>query len=426
MSSAPPISHIYQQMYRLIISQLMYDGYIQLASTLRKTVNEGRCCGPSEKLFEIVKADIIAQESFVRDDSEIRERNISCLNLATDADTTATSPELCLYETIFITAHKDVCRACAFNIEGTLIATGSADASIKIMDVERALNRDYSPFDSEPEFTGADTHPVIRTLYDHIDEVKCLAFHSNEYLLASGSKDCTVKFFDFSKASAKRACKTILEVAPVRALAFHPLGEHVIVGTENPVLRMYVVETSSCFVSPVPADQHVDAITDLQYLDTGRCYASASKDGSVKIWDGVSCRCTNTFANAHDGSQVCSVKFSRNGKYLLTSGRDGVVKLWELRANRCLIIYTGASSTGLERHRIQAVFNHNEDYVLYPEEHSNSLCSWDSRTGERKRLLALGHTAPVRGFAHSPTQAAFVSCSDDFRARFWLSKTSTD
>ncbi|KAL1242480.1 Cleavage stimulation factor subunit [Trichinella spiralis] len=91
------------------------------------------------------------------------------------------------------------------------------------------------------------------------------------------------------------------------------------------------------------------------------------------------------------------------------NGRDGVVKLWELRANRCLIIYTGASSTGLERHRIQAVFNHNEDYVLYPEEHSNSLCSWDSRTGERKRLLALGHTAPVRGFAHSPTQAAFVS-----------------
>ncbi|KAL1242481.1 hypothetical protein TSPI_00035 [Trichinella spiralis] len=426
MSSEPPVSHIYQQMYRLIISQLMYDGYIQLASTLRKTVNEGRCCGPSEKLFEIVKADIIAQESYVRDDSEIRERNISCLNLATDADTTATSPELCLYETIFITAHKDVCRACAFNIEGTLIATGSADASIKIMDVERALNRDYSPFDSEPEFAGADTHPVIRTLYDHIDEVKCLSFHSNEYLLASGSKDCTVKFFDFSKASAKRACKTILEVAPVRALAFHPLGEHLIVGTDNPVLRMYVVDTSSCFVSPVPADQHLDAITDVQYLDTGRCYASSSKDGSVKIWDGVSCRCTNTFANAHDGSQVCSVKFSRNGKYLLTSGRDGVVKLWELRANRCLIIYTGASSTGLERHRIQAVFNHNEDYVLYPEEHSNSLCSWDSRTGERKRLLALGHTAPVRGFAHSPTQAAFVSCSDDFRARFWLSKTSTD
>ncbi|KAL1242482.1 Cleavage stimulation factor subunit [Trichinella spiralis] len=97
------------------------------------------------------------------------------------------------------------------------------------------------------------------------------------------------------------------------------------------------------------------------------------------------------------------------------NGRDGVVKLWELRANRCLIIYTGASSTGLERHRIQAVFNHNEDYVLYPEEHSNSLCSWDSRTGERKRLLALGHTAPMFGHLRIQRSCIFAvktECND--------------
>jgi len=41
---------------------------------------------------------------------------------------------------------------------------------------------------------------------------------------------------------------------------------------------------------------------------------SSSRDGSIKLWDAVSNKCVNTFEKAHDGSQVCSVTFSRNGK----------------------------------------------------------------------------------------------------------------
>ena len=48
------------------------------------------------------------------------------------------------------------------------------------------------------------SHPVIRTLYDHVEEVTCLRFHPREPLLASGSRDFTVKIFDYSKASAKK------------------------------------------------------------------------------------------------------------------------------------------------------------------------------------------------------------------------------
>ena len=56
-------------------------------------------------------------------------------------------------------------------------------------------------------------HPVIRTLYDHADEVTCMEFHPREPILASGSRDFTVKLFDFSKAAAKKAFKT-LAVSP--------------------------------------------------------------------------------------------------------------------------------------------------------------------------------------------------------------------
>ena len=75
-------------------------------------------------------------------------------------------------------------------------------------------------------------------------------------------------------------------------------------------------------------------------------YVSASNDGSIKVWDGVSSQCVSTFPGAHDGAPVSSVTFTRNGKYVLSAGKDSLVKLWELSTTRCLIAYTGAGATG--------------------------------------------------------------------------------
>jgi len=208
----------------------------------------------------------------------------------------------------------------------------------------------------------------------------------------------------------------------VQALSFHPAGEYVLVGTKHPTLRLYNVETQQCYVSPVPADQHRASLAAVNYSDSGRLFVTGSKDGDVKIWDGISNRCIETFQRAHDGAEICSACFTRNSKYVLTSGRDSIVKLWELSTNRCLIAYTGAGATGAQDYPIQACFNHNEDYVMLPDEKSGSLCSWDSRNADRKRLLALGHTSATRCFAHSPTAPAFVTGSDDHRARFWYKK----
>nr|KAF6471023.1 hypothetical protein HJG59_003439 [Molossus molossus] len=70
-----------------------------------------------------------------------------------------------------------------------------------------------------------ENHPVIRTPYDHVDEVTCLAFHPTEQILASGSRDYTLKLFDYSKPSAKRAFKYIQEAEMLRSISFHYLPE---------------------------------------------------------------------------------------------------------------------------------------------------------------------------------------------------------
>ncbi|XP_070560388.1 cleavage stimulation factor subunit 1-like [Ptychodera flava] len=421
-----------EQMYRLVISQLLYDGYDSLAVNLGKAVNTSLDCPPSDKLMRITKLGLEA-------DSEREEKNDIAsrvdlvapgtgIDLEFDTDVQTIAPEAALYETCYVTAHKGPCRAAAWSRDGQLVATGSEDASIKVLDVERMLAKSATPaaiLASETAQQNMENHPVIRTLYDHIEEVTALDFHPSQQILASGSKDYTVKFFDYSKPSVKRASRSIQETELVRCLSFHPSGDFILVGTQHPTLRLYDVNTSQCFVSCNPKDQHSGPITAVQYCPNANLYASCSKDGDIKMWDGVSNRCINTFSKAHGGNEVCSVTFSRNSKYVLSSGKDSLIKLWEISTNRCLITYTGAGS-GKQNHRTQAVFNHTEDYVLFPDEKTTSLCCWDSRNAERQKLLSLGHNNVVRCMVHSPTSPGFITCSDDFRARFWYRRSDSD
>ena len=165
------------------------------------------------------------------------------LDLEYETEMTSSAPEPALYETAYVTSHKGNCRAGAFSKDGSLCATGSVDASIKILDVERMLAKSNMEHMASKN-TVENGHPVIRTLYDHVEvllllygmdalflilfsklqEVTCLDFHPKENLLASGSRDCSVKLFDFSKASAKKAMRTIQDASPVTALSYHPTG----------------------------------------------------------------------------------------------------------------------------------------------------------------------------------------------------------
>ncbi len=40
------------------------------------------------------------------------------------------------------------------------------------------------------------------------------------------------------------------------------------------------------------------------YAVEGNIFASASKDGAIKIWDGVTNSAINTIPNAHNGAEV--------------------------------------------------------------------------------------------------------------------------
>ena len=97
-----------------------------------------------------------------------------------------------------------------------------------------------------------------------IQEVTCLEFHPKEAILASGSNDFTIKLFDYSKASAKKAFRTMTDAAPLTCMSFHPSGDYLVAGTTTPILRLYDVNTAQCFISAIPSHHHSGAINSVK------------------------------------------------------------------------------------------------------------------------------------------------------------------
>lgn len=85
------------------------------------------------------------------------------IDLEFDADVQTMSPEASEYETCYVTSHKGPCRVASYSRDGQLIATGSADASIKILDTERMLAKSAMPI----EVSLQSGSPILITSYAH-------------------------------------------------------------------------------------------------------------------------------------------------------------------------------------------------------------------------------------------------------------------
>lgn len=317
------------------------------------------------------------------------------------------------HDTRHISEHKNVARCARFSPDGRLVATGSADTSIKLFEVDKV--RQMMMTDSG--IRDVPVRPVIRTFYDHIQPINDLDFHPQSAVLISGAKDRTIKFFDFAKTAAKRAFRVIQDTHNVRSVAFHPCGDFLLAGTDHSIPHLYDVNTFQCYLSSSLQDGHIDgAINQVRYASNGGTYVTASKDGSVRIWDGVSASCIRAIESAHGSTEATSATFTKDQRYVLSCGKDSVVRLWDVGSGRQVKQYVGAQH---EQMRCQAVFNHTEEFVLCVDESNSEIVAWDALSGDVTSRFQSNHSGTPRWLEHSPSESAFITCGTDRSVRFW-------
>ncbi|KAJ2847862.1 hypothetical protein J3B02_004071 [Coemansia erecta] len=415
------------EVLQLILRQLSAYGYPSLSQAVATHTKVQMTAESSSRLEELVSmglrserqqraSDALSEEPRTAEatgEEVVEDTESTEAGLDNDLDLDRRVPAVVPYYKVWYkTKHKGAATAAAFSADGRYIATGSADSSLKLIEVDRVRNPAAGSARREDK-------PVIRTLYNHEAGITGMAFHPNGLVLASCSTDHTVKLFDLSAAYGKYAFQSTSDNYAFYSISFHPSGEYLAAATDASEVRLLNVRTSKTYLlragSAPNTDQHSAGLTHVAYAGSGAMIASTSRDGCVKLWDGRSGTCVRTLDHAHGGAPTTAALFSRSSRYLLTTGLDSAVRLWDVAAARVVNSYEGATMDAFDA---RAVFSHDETLVMVPDARTNSIACWDTASARLLKRCA-DHKARVTCVAASPITSALMSCSVDECVRYW-------
>ncbi|KAL2935444.1 Cleavage stimulation factor subunit 50 [Bienertia sinuspersici] len=406
---------LYRDVNSLIVAHLRDNNLNQAASAVASaTMTPLNVEAPPKRLLDLVSKGLAVEKGEpikgVSASTLLDSNSTVPAAYGASPDVKGSSKSFTEHESRHVSEHKNVARCARFSPDGRYVATGSADTSIKLFEVAKIKQMML------PEVRDGPVRPVIRTFYDHIQPINDLDFHPQNTILISGAKDHTIKFFDFSKTTAKRAFRVIQDTHNVRSVSFHPSGDYLLAGTDHSIPHLYDINTFKCYLTANADDIAANAaINQVRYSSTGGMYVTASKDGAVRLWDGVSAKCVRLLNGAH-GGEATSANFTKDHRFILSCGKDSTVKLWEVGTGRLVKQYVGAMHSHL---RCQAVFSFTEEFILSIDEPRNEIVVWDALTAAEVARLRSNHIGPPRWIEHSPIEAAFVSCGTDRSVRFW-------
>jgi WD40 repeat protein len=300
----------------------------------------------------------------------------------------------------------------------------------------------------------------LLTLRGHTGPVQSVAFSPDGSRLASGSDDRTVKIWDTQTGKEILTLRGHVHLKPtvasgyerigistargsVRSVAFSPDGTRLASGSNDSSVKIWDVPTGEEILT---LNHHTSAVTSVAFSPDGAQLASGSWDGKVKV------------SNARTGEQllqidaewvkhpggigeipqsVLSVSYSPNGAWLASGGGwmlDGTaprsqfgpiatqLAVWDARTGQqlwqTLAVTTpppGFPSVSFSPDASRLASGRSDGAVIVYDPHSG------------KELLTLsGHAKGVTSVAFSPDGARLASGSSDGIVRFWDARTGKE
>jgi WD40 repeat protein len=238
----------------------------------------------------------------------------------------------------------------------------------------------------------------VRTLRGNAAGMYDLASSPDGRLLASGSRDKTVKLWDVTTGDELRTfaghSEQVLHVAFSSDGRLLASGTGGFSATDVPQfdVRIWDVATGRELWS-LP---HPEGVGDLSFSPNGRWLAS-SEGKTVKLWDESSGQEILTL-DGHT-EPVSVLTFSPDGRLLATGGHDNLVKLWDIPSGRELRTLAGHTSKFLG---IMAITFSADGRTLASASDIEEVKIWDVATGRELRS-ATGRPGNPGGYIESAT-----------------------
>ena len=195
--------------------------------------------------------------------------------------------------------HRDIIMAVSFSPEDKLIASASADNTVKIWQRDAQL---------------------LTTLSGHKDVVFGVAFSPDGKTIVSSSEDNTVKLWNLQG----ELLKTLTEHSKsVNRVIYSPSGDLIASASEDKTVRLW--DRHGNLVNLL--EGHQAGILEVVFSNDGQIIATGDRDGTLKLWN-LSGKLLRTFV-AHE-SPLRGIDFSLDGRRLVTGGDDNVARIWQL------------------------------------------------------------------------------------------------
>ncbi len=196
---------------------------------------------------------------------------------------------------------QDVVFAVAFSPDSKRVAIGSADRSVRVLEVE--------------------TGKPIFNVEDHADWVVDVAFSPDGKRLATASRDKTTKVFDIDK---KESLVTFPgHNQPVFSVAFTPDGKGVASAGEDNRIRIWNPDADGKSIREIGG--FGGAVFAMLFTPDGKNLLGAGADKSVRVF-------TDKGATVRrlEGHQdwIYALAVSRDGKMIASGSWDGEIRLW--------------------------------------------------------------------------------------------------